>query len=101
MPIEKDDLTEGLANCLEELKDSKIKLDNWKAWIDSLEELSEIEDAFGIEERDKLHGKTFLDIGTDCVKPLYIALKFEPDKRKVRNQRESISGACAKRRLVL
>jgi len=51
-------------------------------WIDSLEELSEIEDAFEVDERNKLHGKTILNIGTDCVKPLYIALKFEPDKIK-------------------
>lgn len=46
-------------------------------WTYSLDELSEIEKAF---EADKLHGKTILDIGTDCVKPLYIALKYEPDK---------------------
>ena len=46
-------------------------------WTDSLDELSEIEKAF---EADNLHGKTILDIGTDCVKPLYIALKYEPDK---------------------
>jgi hypothetical protein len=51
-----------------------------RTWTDSLEELSEIEDAFEPDERNKLHGKTILDIGTDCVKPLYIALKFEPDK---------------------
>lgn len=46
-------------------------------WTNSLEELSDIEKAF---EAPKLHGKTILDIGTDCVKPLYIALKYEPDR---------------------
>ena len=80
MPCKKDDLTERLVRCLEELEDSKSKLDHWKTWINSLKELSEIEDAFGVEERKKLNGKTILDIGTDCVKPLYIALKFEPGK---------------------
>jgi len=54
--------------------------DGWQIWTDPLEELPEIEDAFGITSENKLHGKTVLDVGTDCVKPLYIALKFEPDK---------------------
>jgi hypothetical protein len=60
-----------------ELEDYKNDLE---IWTDSLEELSEIEDAFGPAENNKLNGKTILDIGTDCVKPLYIALKFKPDK---------------------
>ena len=68
---------ERLLQCLEELDDLKADLDTW---IDSLEELSEIEDAFEVDKGNKLHGKTILDIGTDCVKPLYIALKFEPNK---------------------
>ena len=72
-----DDLTEKLLECLEELDSYKANLDTW---TDSLDELSEIEDAFEADSRNKLHGKTILDIGTDCVKPLYIALKFEPDK---------------------
>ena len=46
-------------------------------WIDSIDELSEIEEAFGT---DKLNGKTILDIGTYGIKPLYIALKFKPHK---------------------
>ena len=75
-----DDLAERLSKCLEELDDYKADLDMWTVWTDSLEELSEIEDAFEVDKRNKLHGKTILDIGTDCVKPLYIALKFEPDK---------------------
>lgn len=53
---------------------------DWDIWTDPLEELSEVEDAFEVDKRNKLHGKTILDVGTDCVKPLYIALKFEPDK---------------------
>jgi uncharacterized protein YjhX (UPF0386 family) len=70
-------LSKRLLNCLEELDDRKDDLDTW---TDSLEELSEFENAFEVDERNKLHGKTILDIGTDCVKPLYIALKFEPQK---------------------
>jgi len=62
---------------LDELDDCKADLSQW---VDSLEELSEIEDAFEVEEGNRLHGKTILDVGTGCVKPLYIALKFEPDK---------------------
>jgi len=30
-----------------------------------IEELSEIEDAFEVDKRNKLHGKTILDVGTD------------------------------------
>ena len=54
--------------------------DDWHIWTDPLEELSEIEDAFEADDENRLHGKTILDVGTDCVKPLYIALRFEPDK---------------------
>jgi len=53
---------------------------DWSIWTDALEELREIEDAFELDQKGKLHGKTILDVGTDCVKPLYIALKYEPDK---------------------
>jgi hypothetical protein len=60
--------------CEKELEKRK---DDLRTWTDSLEELSEIEDAFG---KGNLDGKTILDIGTDCVKPLYIALKFKPHK---------------------
>jgi len=69
--------------CEEEEKTEEKEEENevdWDIWTDPLEELSEIEDAFEADEKDKLHGKTILDVGTDCVKPLYIALKFEPDK---------------------
>jgi len=70
--------------CAEEEKkdeeEEEADWDDWDIWTDPLEELSEIEDAFEAHEKDKLHGKTILDVGTDCVKPLYIALKFEPDK---------------------
>ena len=55
--------------------------DDLHTWTESLDELSEIEQAF----EDKLHGnklrgKTMLDIGTYGVKPLYIALKYEPKR---------------------
>jgi hypothetical protein len=68
---ENSDLIERLQNRLDDYKDD---LDTW---ADALEELSEIEDAF---EKGNLDGKTILDIGTDYVKPLYIALKFKPLK---------------------
>ena len=77
MSCENNGLIERLLECEKELEACK---DDLRTWTDSLEELSEIEDAFEPDERNKLHGKTILDIGTDCVKPLYIALKFEPDK---------------------
>lgn len=79
--IEEDDLEkracERLLDCLDELDNRK---DDWSTWTDSLEELSEIKDAFEVDGKVKLRRKTVLDIGTDCVKPLYIALKFEPKK---------------------
>ena len=71
MSCEKSDLTERLLECEKELEALKDDLDTW---TDALEELSEIEATFAAD------GKTVLDIGTDCVKPLYIALKFRPDK---------------------
>jgi len=81
MTCKTDDVTERLSErlleCLKELDNLK---DDLATWTDSLEELSEIEDAFEINRRNKLHGKTILDVGTDCIKPLYIALKFEPEK---------------------
>jgi hypothetical protein len=70
-------LAEGLLVCKEDKKRLKDALDTW---TEALEELSEIEDAFKIDGKFELLGKTVLDIGTDCVKPLYIALKFKPDK---------------------
>jgi len=80
MSCKTDDLVERLLKCLDELEDYKATLEELDTWIDCLEELSDIEDAFEVDNRNKLHGKTILDVGTDCVKPLYIALKFEPDK---------------------
>jgi len=74
MSQDKEDVDEGIRELQEELKRSKNELG---FWTNSLEELSEIEKSF---EADELHGKTILDIGTDCVKPLYIALKYKPDK---------------------
>ena len=54
--------------------------DDLDTWTNSLVDLSEIEDAFKQDGRPNLRGKTIFDIGTDCVKPLYIALKFKPKK---------------------
>jgi len=71
---ENKDLVERLTKCLDALDDNQNDLDTW---TDSLEELSEIEGAF---EKENLSGKTILDIGTDCVKPLYIALKLKPER---------------------
>jgi len=76
----KDDLEERLLDCLAELDSCKTDLLCADTWTDSLGELSEIEDAFEADRKNRLHGKTVLDIGTDCVKPLYIALKLEPRK---------------------
>jgi hypothetical protein len=72
-------LTEHLLDCEEEIEDS----DNYlKRWTEALGELAEIEDAFRKDEKEELdlHCKTILDIGTDCVKPLYLALKYSPLK---------------------
>jgi hypothetical protein len=81
VPCENDGLIERLVErlleCEKELEEHK---DDLRTWTDSLEELSEIEDAFKTNGEFKLDGKTILDIGTDCVKPLYIALKFKPNK---------------------
>lgn len=66
-----------MLECLDELDSYSEDLDSWTG---SLGELAEIEDAFPVDERGKLAGMKILDIGTDCVKPLYIALKFEPNK---------------------
>lgn len=70
-------LTERLLKLMDEKEKLKDALDTW---TEALEELSEIEDGFKIDGNFELLGKTVLDIGTDCVKPLYIALKFKPDK---------------------
>lgn len=74
---ENNGLSERLLECKDDLKNRE---DDLKTWTDSLEELSEIEDAFATNGKINLNKKTILDIGTDCVKPLYIALKFKPDK---------------------
>jgi hypothetical protein len=60
-----------------ELENCENLLDSW---IDSLEELSEIQDAFAVDGKIDMNGKTILDVGTDCVKPLYLALKFKPER---------------------
>lgn len=70
-------LVERLLKCEEELEYCKNDLETW---TESLDELSRIKSAFTTDGETKLDRATILDIGTDCVKPLYIALKFEPDK---------------------
>jgi hypothetical protein len=62
------------------LKDIEFKEDSLKIWTDTIEELSEIEDAFKTNGKPDIQGKTVLDVGTDAVKPLYIALKYNPSK---------------------
>ncbi len=74
---ENDDLVERLLKCEKDLEECDKES---QSWTESLEELSRIKDAFVTGENNRLDKKTILDIGTDCVKPLYIALKFEPDK---------------------
>lgn len=74
------DKTDEKEECEEENNGEDEEEDYSDIWTDSLEELSEMEDAFEADEKHKLHGKIILDVGTDCVKPLYIALKFEPDE---------------------
>jgi len=76
-----NDKNEKLKERFLKLMDEKDNLkDDLDTWTNALEELSEIEDAFKKDGKFKLRGKTVLDIGTDCVKPLYIALKFKPNK---------------------
>jgi hypothetical protein len=82
---ENDILKERLSESLLDYEDEKRDLkDDLKTWTDALEELSEIEDAFKTNEKAneqlEMCEKTILDVGTDAVKPLYIALKFKPKK---------------------
>jgi uncharacterized Fe-S cluster-containing protein len=74
---ENNGLVEKLLESEKELEHCDNEL---QSWTDSLEELSEIEDAFKMDDEFKLEGKTILDVGTDCIKPLYIALKLKPHK---------------------
>lgn len=60
----------------EEESENKVE-DNSLEWTQGLEELGEMVDVF---EENKLQGKTVLDVGTYGIKPLYIALKYEPSK---------------------
>jgi hypothetical protein len=70
-------LSEELLECMEEKEHQKADLETW---TDALEDLSEIEDAFKTDGRFRIRKKTVFDVGTDGVKPLYIALKFNPRK---------------------
>ena len=58
----------------------EISEERMKIWTDAITELSDIEDAFKTNEKIEMQGKTILDVGTDSVKPLYIALKYKPTK---------------------
>ena len=60
----------------EEESENKVEDNSWE-WTQGLEELGEMVDVF---EVNKLQGKTVLDVGTYGIKPLYIALKYEPSK---------------------
>jgi hypothetical protein len=62
------------------LKDNEFKDESLEIWTEALEELSEIEDAFKTNGKPDIQGKTVLDVGTDAVKPLYIALRYNPSK---------------------
>ena len=77
---EEDSIARACARFQEKLESCENNLDFAEIWTDSLDELSEIAKAFKLDKADKLHGKTILDIGTYGVKPLYIALKYEPSK---------------------
>lgn len=74
---ENNGLVERLLKFEKDLEDFQNDL---QSWTDSLEELSEIENAFKTDGKFRIRGKKVLDVGTDCVKPLYIALKFKPNK---------------------
>ena len=81
MTCEDKSLAEKLSEKLLEWEEEvEYAQNDLKSWIDSLEELSEIEDAFKTDGKFRIRGKRVLDVGTDCVKPLYIALKFKPKK---------------------
>ncbi len=78
---EDNGLNEKLTERLLKLEDELDYLkDDLKTWTDALEELSEIEDAFNTNEKTEMQGKTILDVGTDSVKPLYLALKYKLSK---------------------
>ena len=78
---EDNGLNKRLSEVLTDYKKEQESLkSDLETWTDALGELSEIEDAFKTNGKFKLRGKTVLDVGTDCVKPLYVALKFKPNK---------------------
>jgi hypothetical protein len=74
---ENEEALERLLKLLDEIDYLK---DDLETWSDALEELSEIREAFETNGSYDLSQKTILDVGTDAVKPLYIALKFKPRK---------------------
>jgi SAM-dependent methyltransferase len=81
MCCEDDSLNKKLAKKLLDCEEDIEERDNYlDIWLNSLEELSEIEDAFKTNGKAEMCGKAILDVGTDAVKPLYIALKLKPAK---------------------
>ncbi len=68
-------LKERLLKTLEELEITQNQLE---FWTDAIDELSEIQDAFKTNEKTNISDTSIVDIGTDCIKPFYLALKFNP-----------------------
>src|SRR4030042_1933934 len=77
MSCENNRLLERLLDCKRKIEDLENDLG---IWTDALEEFPEIEKAFEINDKTELSGKTILDVGTDAIKPLLIALKLKPSK---------------------
>ena len=63
-------------DCEKESEEEELD-EGWEIWTDPLEELGDMIDVFKV---NKLRNKTVLDVGTNGVKPLYIALKYKPHK---------------------
>ena len=78
---EKDNLNRKLTEKHLELEEEIATLkDETKIWTDAITELSDLEDAFKTNGKIEMQGKTVLDVGTDSVKPLYLAMKYKPTK---------------------
>ncbi len=75
-----DSLSRILEKYLDENEENQNLKDELNDWTESLVELATIEKALELDAENTLHGKTILDIGTNCIKSLYIALNYEPKK---------------------
>ncbi len=81
MSDETEDLTKKLTEKNLKLEeDIDFSKEEMTIWTDAITELCDIEDAFKMNEKTEMQGKTILDVGTDTVKPFYIALKYKPSK---------------------